>query len=398
MTGSGSNGCGEMDKLSERPDSSKRISRIDALRGVAILGVVSVHAIQAANLASNNSGTDLITEIFSLGRYGVELFFVISGCLLTSIYSFESDPIKPSYFRRRIGRIYPLWILFLVLYLLTYKFFSYGGVYRAVSGIDAGGNGEANLVTIIVLTLTFTLFLFPTLWNTVIPGGWSIQVEVIHYLLFPFMRKVGMQICLTFAACMNFLTFIFVLIQSTIASSQSHYKYFLDTWIRLGINSSFSFFLLGILGFQIVNYANGKGVLSFITENKAIPIFIFSFLCAPCSFGRSIEALGFISLSFILVFSLKAGRLFNFLCFAGRYSYFVYFAHFIFLDALVYFTVNTEFHVLGRIGHLPLFFIFAVLTLFLSLILGKLSMRFIEAPAMKFIDSFHLSKPRKMIS
>lgn len=381
-----------MDKLSERHTSSKRIDRIDALRGVAILGVISVHSIQNANFGSNNSGTDLITEFLSLGRYGVELFFVISGCLLTSIYSFEGSPIKPSYFRRRIGRIYPLWILFLVFYLFTYYSFSYGGVQRAVSSVDTGGRVETNLFIIVLLTLTFTLFASPTLWNTVIPGGWSIQVEVIHYLLFPFMRKVGLQICLIFAASMNFLTFIFVLFQSGTASINSQFKYFVDTWIRLGINSSFSFFLLGILGFQIASLNEERRAFDFLTKNKAVPIFILSFLCAPCSFGRSIEALGFVSLSIILVFSLNLGPLFKVLCVVGQYSYFVYFAHFIFLDVLVHLTVNSNLNGIGKIGHLPLFFIYFFLTLFLSLILGKLSMRFIEEPAMKFIHNFRLKR------
>jgi peptidoglycan/LPS O-acetylase OafA/YrhL len=76
---------------------------IDGLRGLAILGVLLFH-VQIAHL--------------SLGWTGVELFFVISGFLITRILLANRD--KPYYFRnfyvRRSLRIFPIYYLVIAIY------------------------------------------------------------------------------------------------------------------------------------------------------------------------------------------------------------------------------------------------------------------------------------------
>ena len=88
---------------------------IDGLRSISVLFVIFYH---------------LYPNIFNGGFLGVDIFFVISGYVITqSLYNSEKKDffsyIK-NFYARRILRIYPLLVLVsLVTILLTLIFFSY---------------------------------------------------------------------------------------------------------------------------------------------------------------------------------------------------------------------------------------------------------------------------------
>lgn len=87
---------------------------IDALRGVAIILVLIVHS-------TLNSGiyAKYFNMFASFGSFGVDLFFVISGFLITTILlnSKESPNYFKNFYARRMLRIFPLYYGFIVLYL-----------------------------------------------------------------------------------------------------------------------------------------------------------------------------------------------------------------------------------------------------------------------------------------
>ena len=58
---------------------NKRNLWIDVLRGLAILGVVLVHTMQTTNSLLVGDRSVAFTYLIELGRYGVEVFFFISG-------------------------------------------------------------------------------------------------------------------------------------------------------------------------------------------------------------------------------------------------------------------------------------------------------------------------------
>ncbi len=104
--------------LSAHPGKSaqKIIPGLDGLRGVAILGVLGFHF-------SNESGFARIFKPFHVGWIGVDLFFVISGFLITGILLDARNAPKyfSNFYARRALRIFPLYYVFLLAMLLIYK-------------------------------------------------------------------------------------------------------------------------------------------------------------------------------------------------------------------------------------------------------------------------------------
>jgi peptidoglycan/LPS O-acetylase OafA/YrhL len=96
---------------------------LDGIRGIAILAVLLFHFIAPEN--RDGFANAAVSWLFAYGALGVDLFFILSGFLITGIlYDARTDP---DYFRnfymRRVLRIFPLYygvliIIFLVLPLI----------------------------------------------------------------------------------------------------------------------------------------------------------------------------------------------------------------------------------------------------------------------------------------
>lgn len=93
----------------------ERIIALDGVRGLAILGVFAFHCA----LFSSNNVTNLVgryvLKICSYGWVGVDLFFVLSGYLITSILLATKDNQNyfANFYARRTLRIFPLYFLVL---------------------------------------------------------------------------------------------------------------------------------------------------------------------------------------------------------------------------------------------------------------------------------------------
>lgn len=89
---------------------------LDGMRGIAILMVMVLHFVYGAE--SEHALGRLVLNIALAGTLGVDLFFVLSGFLITRILLETRD--GPRYFRnfywRRALRIFPLYYGFLILY------------------------------------------------------------------------------------------------------------------------------------------------------------------------------------------------------------------------------------------------------------------------------------------
>lgn len=92
----------------------RHIPALDGVRGIAILLVMVYHVVQ---LPIDGRWGEAVNHVLKSGWLGVDLFFALSGFLITSILLHSKG--KPNYFHnfyvRRALRIFPLYYLFLVL-------------------------------------------------------------------------------------------------------------------------------------------------------------------------------------------------------------------------------------------------------------------------------------------
>lgn len=141
---------------------------MDALRGYAILAVIIYHTYQKFPQLSPR-----LQKYLDFGSNGVQLFFMISAftIFLTLNNDFKKGNGKGIFFAfylRRFFRIAPLFYLTLIFMV----FFSEKYI------------GQ-NMVIPFFGTLTFISTWIPSLSATLVPGGWSIAVEMWFYLLAP---------------------------------------------------------------------------------------------------------------------------------------------------------------------------------------------------------------------
>lgn len=150
----------------------KKLDYIDALRGLAILGVIMVHSISDSNLPF------IVERIFGQGARGVQLFYLASAFTLFLSFSNridkENNPIR-NFFLRRFFRIAPIYYLGIVYYLFQ-------------DGIGERywlGDEKSISIFNILSNFTFTHGFSPYFINSLVPGGWSIAVEMLFYCILP---------------------------------------------------------------------------------------------------------------------------------------------------------------------------------------------------------------------
>lgn len=96
------------------PGVGSRIPALDGLRGIAILAVFMFHYARGASIHASSAFGSIASALFALGWTGVDLFFVLSGFLITGIlYDTEGTTgYYRNFYARRILRIFPVYYLF----------------------------------------------------------------------------------------------------------------------------------------------------------------------------------------------------------------------------------------------------------------------------------------------
>lgn len=155
-----------------------RVGALDMGRALAIVGVILVHlALFMHDLPA------WLKSFADMGQYGVQLFFVISA--VTIMLTLEDDTRRFGDDRSLIARRF-----------YVKRFFRIAPLYYVAVAVYAAGNHLAGLVGAqitaphdmadVLANLAFIHAWVPTAVNTVVPGGWSIGVEMCFYLFAPF--------------------------------------------------------------------------------------------------------------------------------------------------------------------------------------------------------------------
>lgn len=99
-----------------------RFENINLLRAFAATAVVVYHVIEFTHWKSFPITGPLLT--FRIGWIGVDLFFVISGFVITSsalaLYRKDGSEFHRTYWTRRLSRIVPLYVLTGALWIVFF--------------------------------------------------------------------------------------------------------------------------------------------------------------------------------------------------------------------------------------------------------------------------------------
>jgi peptidoglycan/LPS O-acetylase OafA/YrhL len=317
----------------------KRDNRLDVVRGLAIIAVVWIHTAQVAEMGLTQSGykfseVDLaLRAIAEFGKYGVELFFFLSGTLLGSLYGSKLVFSIRDYTKRRLARILPLWWVFAIGSFLLFLIFNMGWWKGLLAETPGGVPGN---LLVAVSTLFFaTWLLIPGTDQRAVQGGWSIESEMAHYAIFPWIRLFSTRkLILTISIC-GFLAFL----NDYIVWSLPGLKYLSTSIESLSILTTLPFFIAGILLVKIKE----QGLVWGDWRSNVIffPFSLAGFgllLTNNVPFGLFWEAAVFVLLSLLVAQGLELiSSLRKVLVSIGKYSYFTYFFHFYLISGFVFF-------------------------------------------------------------
>ncbi|WP_295882485.1 acyltransferase [uncultured Thiohalocapsa sp.] len=362
-------------------DGLTKYAYIDALRGWAILGVILVHSSQRlADLPP------ILHGLFQTGQYGVQLFFVASALTLALSLSKRRDqdrfPIQ-DYFIRRFFRIAPLYYAAIVLYFF-------------VHGLSSGQwPPPSHFTSAVGLNVLFLHAWNQYTVNSVVPGGWSISVEMTFYLLVPLLLSVirdlrgaliatglALLLSVTAAYAMHLLAGL-----PWPVPNNSFLYYWLPTQLPVFMLGFALFFLIRDTGRSGARPAADSPRASLVRLAVAAALFgigaatmSYSALAAPVVFGTA-------AVFFAWALALHPWPLFvnRLLCHLGELSFSLYVVHFVF----AWYLAPSVIQLLTGPAGLPEHWAWSMpvsvgLTLLLSAATATLTNRWIEQPG---IDS-----------
>ncbi|MGC1394573.1 MAG: acyltransferase [Coleofasciculaceae cyanobacterium] len=317
--------------LAKKPQQQRHLPWVDALRGLAIFGVLICHAgQQVENLPS------FLGNLTYQGAVGVQLFYMISAFTLflslTNRKKIEKKPLV-NFFMRRFFRIAPLFYCAIVFYMLT-------------TGMGPNywiEDGKSITIPNLITHLTFTNGWNPYWINSLVPVGWSIAIEMPFYLIVPYLFKkiktINQAIWLTLIVLLLSKLVNYILSQNPLISDRQIWDLFLVYWLP----SQLPFFALGIVLYFLlvdtIKQPSAQVSLKSQLKKTITPLFLISLSLAVFSYisKTQLGMLGFlygIALLSLAVF-LSQHSVFwlvnKFWCYLGKISYSAYLTHLIVL-------------------------------------------------------------------
>lgn len=375
-------------RLNQAPDTEPRhYAFVDALRGIAFLMVLVMHA------GGNTPGLpDRVHELTNKGAYGVQLFFLASAfTLFTSLSQRSRREARPAvtFLIRRFFRIAPLFWAAGIFYLFYYS----GHPGEAVSPFGISYRD-------ILLTTVFLHGWTPTSINSVVPGGWSIAVEMNFYLLVPLLfRWIN-----SFRRAIWFLAF--TLIFSPIADfagrcwfevfpAPAHLR---DQFLAYWLPAQLSVFALGFILFFILDpkLAGHRARAACKKTGKCtwgLLAVLAAAICSRLPGVRGAAGLVFFGLALALAsypIRLLVNRVTRYV---GELSYSAYLVHFAVLDGCV-----KLLNAIPAISHHPLFYLVLLVLAGAAgtIVVSICTYRFIERPGRE-IGRRLIARPERMI-
>lgn len=168
-----------------RPERQGYVPELDGIRGIAIAVVMILHFIASPLPNPQNLVERVAVGIAGYGMWGVDLFFVLSGYLITGLLwdSRSSGSYFSSFFMRRALRIFPLY---------------FGVIFLLVVLLPRGLLAERLPDVLEIREVQVWLWTYLTNVYIAIQGGfvipyvshfWTLAIEEHFYLLWPFLVR-----------------------------------------------------------------------------------------------------------------------------------------------------------------------------------------------------------------
>jgi exopolysaccharide production protein ExoZ len=215
------------------------IRNVQALRAIAALFVIFVHLGGPHGFETRyfHATSPLLAGVVNVGYTGVDLFFVISGFIMTVTTLGRSKfPSSISFFVRRIIRIYPLYWIISALLLVIYV--------RDPGLINAHSAFRPDIVA--------SFLTLPQPGMPLLLVGWSLVYEMYFYLIFALALSLGKR---SFTPVLALWALATIAANAIFASSD-------NPWLTMIANPSCFDFLLGIaVGWLVVGEKYGSPAL-----------------------------------------------------------------------------------------------------------------------------------------
>jgi peptidoglycan/LPS O-acetylase OafA/YrhL len=298
--------------------AAERSQTIDGLRGIAAMTVIVDHCLELSPLKHPNASlADPIAYVFNndinLGRFGVIVFFFISGFLIPSSIGNQPKPLL-SFFVGRFFRLYPLYWASMILALLA---------------IPAVGN---RMPTVGQAIANVTMFQMVLGFENILDPYWTLLIEHFFYILCVFfflmgaLRSTG-RMRLIMLASGGFIILLAIIL--TIAPGMKHARQMAELMYAA------SWLFVMIVGHN-VRIAQTRDTFRIPAYIPILFVVVFAFLCI----ARQMVGGYTVMLSPVSVFVSTTGAFFVFLLglrmqlfgsrgfvYLGRISYGLYLFH-----------------------------------------------------------------------
>lgn len=368
--------------LDQNSTSTKPISQIrdyypalDGIRGLAILMVLFSHNFS-------------FVPYSMFGEFGVDLFFVLSGFLITDILlkTKENKNYLRTFYIRRILRIFPIYYLTLTAFFILAPYCS-----QLQNQYSYYFNNQ------LFFWLYFQNWLPiiqppPFLTNSILGHLWSLSVEEQFYIIWPFLilvckkTKALIRICLLIIICFilfRFLAWLFL--------GNSNLTY----WLQF--NTRMDGLCIGslIAVWRFTNVDIKSKILRWGALFIGFHIFIAIISKTVFHYMPHFSFLGYTSISIVFGISIvlaieKKNKIINAvfelmpLRYIGKISYGLYLFHF---PVLVVFKIYFADYI-RKLGFQPLYsdIIIAVITALIAILISIFSYNFIEKKILRLKD------------
>ncbi|HEX5054081.1 MAG TPA: acyltransferase [Planctomycetota bacterium] len=298
----------------------ERIEALDGVRGIAILLVLVMHSLYIAPLLGIDLGHPL-ARLAMLGWCGVDVFFVLSGFLITGILvrSKGSPHYFKNFYARRVLRIFPLYYLVIALLLWV---------------LPRPPASPPEQVSYLLYYQNIRFALWPeAVFDPARLITWSLAIEEQFYLVWPALvwclpRRALAPTCVAVIA--TAITLRFVLLGQGLSGTHFLLPCRMDALAAgallaivppPGRRLGGLFALLGAAGLIAVAWASGVSVPEAFAQQR------WGLLCAV-SLGTGLLVLARSSVRCANALSARWLRSF------GKYSYCIYLTHFLVIEAV----------------------------------------------------------------